>query len=75
MLIEQPRQLVEKLFLRIKACFIARDKGCYGWSFGEVRPNWENDFLSKRVAAPPLGRIMPSTVAVSRRLHETSPSP
>jgi hypothetical protein len=53
----QPRELSEKLFLTIKSCFIARDKGGHG----EVQPDREHDFLPKRLPRRCFARISPSS--------------
>jgi hypothetical protein len=66
-----PLRAAEKLFRRINACFIARDKGGHG----EVQANRETDFLLNALPPRRFARISPSMVAASRRLHEASPSP
>jgi hypothetical protein len=71
MLIEQPKALAEKLFPKINACFIARDKGGYG----QVQSDRETDFLRDALSSRRFARISPTTATAYRWLHETSPSP
>jgi len=66
--IEQPRELAEKLFLKIKACFTTRDKGGHG----DVHPDRETDFPPQRIAAPPLRPHLAVEPVVMTQPGETS---